>query len=373
MSILGNAVHEMSSVTDYSTQLDRWVDFTRDCLLVLYAVLSAFLTLTQTDTSQVYWPLVVIGLVTIYALYLPYKRASLMRGQLSLIARARVLRTIVVGIPVWLGLTALFITNPTYMLDAQAYLADPSSTGLFRVVVPVLVLIPMSADLAFEASLKRLLGVTGYGAEEAAILSDYLKSRGFRDLLMVSFMVLYVLLNVASGYSAREQTALSFGYFAAATTYIGMLIVYGFFYAWYLPERYTSDSRLILEGLLLLFVVVSPVNVVVGFALVIILLFLLYIKTRLHEEVDIESILAREKKEREKSWAYRSLMTFSERHRRFTRAYFMMLSMSALIAMVLIIFDSIFLWLSIVVMLGGFLLYCIIVLIWTTRPPEGTT
>jgi hypothetical protein len=261
----------------------------------------------------------------------------------------------------------VFLYDPSLAESVPAYLSDPSSVELGHVINPALFVTILFASFVFGPSLKRMLNIVGYGEEQSRHLLGYLKSRGLRDLLMVSFMVLYAVCYVISGWSVREQADISLGYFSAAIIYVLMLIIYGLFYPWYIPERYTSDSRVIFEGLLLLVLVASPVNVLGGFALTTILLAILFMKTQQHEEVKIESVLEQEKKELVESLLYKVSSLFIEHHKRFSVVYFGVLLVVTMATALPAYLDTVSPWLPIIIVFGGWFLFFAIAVEWAVR------
>lgn len=351
-------------------RLDKWVDLSRNTVVVLYAIVVAYFAFIQIDIDQFFWTLVLIGGAIIYALYLPYKFAGLIKGELGVVARAKVLQRIIVGIAVWASLTALFMWDQSLAQIIPMWLADPSSADLTRLLAALLLVAIIAANFTFNVGLDRILVMVGYNEDEARHLSRYLRSRGLRDVFMTFLMIFYSVSFIVSGWVNRGQDEVAMGLFGAGIAYAILLILYGFFYVWYTPERYISKYRMPVEGVAILVLLTSPRSPVFSILLLLGVLTFLAVRTRKHDAIDIQSILEREEEEiREikESLLGRILELFFQEHREITRAYFVLLLVVYSVVMAFWFLDIVSFLFLLLLLLGMVAAFLLVAVAWVVH------
>ncbi len=352
------------------TKLDGWVELTKNIAIVLYAVAAAYAGFTRTDIDQFYWVLILIGGGLVYALYLPYKYAAIIEGEWGLVARVRIARTLFVGIPAWIILAYQLLSDSSIAQLVPSFLSDPSSVDYGDLIFGVLLASFISASIGFGITLDSFLKSVGYDDRDSKHLTRYLKSRGVRDVLITSFIIFYCVSFIVSGWVTRGDSIQSSYYFTVGISYIVILILYGFFSAWYVPERYDSDGRILLELLLVFFIVGSPPIPYFAFGCTLIIFAIIVVRTRQHPKIDIFSILTKEDEEKqriEEGLFYQGLSLFYKQHKNFSHFYYGLLTLSTLFVSILGILDFLPPLLSLLVPITMTVLYIVFAFVWLLK------
>ncbi len=203
--------------------------------------------------------------------------------------------------------------------------------------------------------------MVGYDIEDANHISRYVKSRGLYNLFLVSLLVFYssgFIISSLSESTSPDQVALLV---VTAFLYILMLGIYGFFLPWYMPERYDSDWRLVIEGLLIVIVVVSPENIAVSFIIFISLLLILTFQVLRQKKIDIKTILRKEDEPKEFDIVFEK---FREVHPTFVKILSLVFLASYVFVLITTFLNLISMWIALVIFFAPGMLFGFTLVFW---------
>ncbi|MHA2064765.1 MAG: hypothetical protein ACXABY_10365, partial [Candidatus Thorarchaeota archaeon] len=203
-----------------------------------------------------------------------------------------------------------------------------------------------------------------YEDEKAGNILFYLKSKGLRDAIMVSFMILY-----AEGFVAAAVLNMSNGmgaeYLRMSFMYLLFIMLYGFFYPWYIPERYKSENRELLEMVAGVSLFLSPINPYSGVLVAAFLLGLLWLKTSQFKKPNLDEITDKQKErgeQLEKTWYYQRISHFLEAHPTLTLVFWIGIMTVYIAGLVTWLFGWDTLWISLLAV-PMFLIYFLVAMI----------
>ena len=281
---------------DFSS-VDGWIDLIKDTTSVLFALTAAIAAMVGIDVNQFFWILVLLGGTIVYSVFLPYKRAILIKGEWGAIARAHTARTIIMAIPAWGILSYLLIINGNLSSHIREYVLSEPVDEVSRLIIFIMFALLISGSIAISYKFENMLRDMGFQEERTKAISGYFRSRGYRDAFSITFLVFYAIGFVTSGWFERENLNLSIEYFSYGMVYLFVIILYGFFSAWYIPERYVSNKRYFFEILLTLAILVSNTNPPISAVVISALILVLTVKTMQSPEINIDMILEKEERD----------------------------------------------------------------------------
>ncbi len=311
----------MTEGTKSFTTLDGWIDLSKHIATVIFAVSAAIAAMIGIGVNQFFWALVLMGGAIVYSLYLPYKAAILVKGDWGFIARVRVAQTLLAGIPTWGILVFYLIFNPSILPLVPSYLLDSSVEEISNLFFIVIFVVSTSTIFIMSFSINHLLRIVGYSEEDSKHLARYLNSRGRKDIVIVAFIVFYAVSFIVSGLLVRETLDDSLLYFTYGLVYLIMLIIFGFFSVAYVPERCDNTYRIMLEILIILIVLVSPVQPLISASFFLVLLVITLALTWMNPEIDIKSIIEKEDQEFQELLQSRPVQYLARKYEKYNPIY----------------------------------------------------
>ena len=299
------------------SKLDHIVDLTKNIAIVGLTAFGAYRALSDLNAEFSYLGLFIFGGAIIYALYLPYKVAGLKHGEWGFIARARVVRTIIFGIPLWILLALILSWDSTIAESVILFTKEPSSVEFERPFLLFTLFVIVSSSAVSGIGLSTMLRLAGFDKDKSNHLMGYLKSSGLRDTMMVSLIVLFSEAHILLGLINSENQVISQGYLNLGFLYFILLVLYGFFYPIYVPERYASESRVGIEFLAGAALFFSPINPIIGISLTIFFLFVLLSKMKQYPSISVSEIrnqVEQETQQVKDSWWGKRIESFWARH-----------------------------------------------------------
>jgi hypothetical protein len=319
-------------------KLDSYVDFTKNAAIVGLAAFGAYRALIELNGEYSFIGLFIFGGAIIYALYLPYKVAGVIQGDWGFVARARVVRSIVFGIPLWVLIAVALSWDKTIAERVVLFITEPSSSGFDRPFLLFTLFVIIAHSAVSGLGLDNMLNLAGFDKDEASHLSNYLKSNGLRDTMMVSLIVLYSEVYIELGLTNFESPVVSQGYLNLGFLYFIFLVGYGLFYPIYVPERYPSDKRIgmeLLAGAALFF---SPIDPVVGIAVSVIFLSALLIRMKQNPTISVAQIQTQaeqEAQQRKGTWWAQRIESYFINHKRASKIIIRTIALAYISAAVL--------------------------------------
>jgi len=281
-------------------QIDKWVDYIKQLFVVGFAAGGAYASIFLADSVFLPWALWLMGGSIGYALFLSYKRASLIQGEWGMVLRARVLRILMIGLPLWGFITIAFYLDNSLARLLPEFLADPNSVAFTRSLILLFSLAIVFGRLSFHYGWTRVLEIVGLEDDEKELITKYEDFSAVFQLILVVFIITFSTNFIAAGWLASTNLELSRHYYMTGFAYLIILVCFGAFIAWYIPERCKHRFRLGLELIIGLVILDSYQNVYISTCVVIILLSILYKLTIRYEEIDLRTVIKEKEDESQK-------------------------------------------------------------------------
>ena len=160
----------------------------------------------------------------------------------------------------------------------------------------------LSFGIAFTRLWPRILTALGRQEDDSSSLTRYVKSTGVYGAAVTSLLVFYVVNFIAAGWLHHDYVETAAHYYSTAVTLLLLLMWFGLFYAWYIPERCKWRYCKALEMLILLSVLLVPHTANLGAAVTALLILLLAAVTWKCESVQVDDVVKEMNEELEKSW-----------------------------------------------------------------------
>ncbi|MHA2067502.1 MAG: hypothetical protein ACXABY_24305, partial [Candidatus Thorarchaeota archaeon] len=156
-SIANDTNHNPDFGPEGTLRLDAAVELSKNIAVVLVAALGAYRILSSMTSEFYLVALLIFGGAVIYVLLLPYKVAVLIKGEWGFIARARVVRTIAYGLPMWLLLTIVLLLYPSVSESIVLFFQNPSVVDFQRPLALFSFFIFMGFSAVSGATLRGML------------------------------------------------------------------------------------------------------------------------------------------------------------------------------------------------------------------------
>ncbi|MBY8998921.1 MAG: hypothetical protein KGD60_14435, partial [Candidatus Thorarchaeota archaeon] len=244
--------------------LDQYVDYIRHVVIVILAAVGAAWTIVTKEEILFPWAIFLIFSATVYALFLPYKRATLITDDWKSVSRMKALTIVFLGIPFYLVPAFLMLISSSYtdvLPLAQSYFANNQVLEAFWTIVGVIppflmggVFGSVFANFPFLS----LLSKTGYDRDEIQNIKKYGADRSFALGLGFAEIIFVALLYLSAGWVHPESICI---YTLGTVTMIILLIVFGHLYVRCFPSALNQIHRRILEILFVILIILSAFSI----------------------------------------------------------------------------------------------------------------
>ena len=268
--------------------LDQYVDYIRHVVIVILAAGGAYFTIVTKEEILFPWAIFLIFSATVYALFLPYKRAILITDEWKDVGRFKALGLLFGGIPLYLVPAFLMLISESYsnvLPLAQSYFVNwqiPDAFWTIFSVVPPFLMGGLLASVFMNFPFLSLLGKTGIDKNEIQDIKNYggdgsyaLGVLGFAEIMIVA------LLYLSAGWAHPESLNI---YTLGTIIMILQLIAFGHLYVRCFPSALENNHRRVLNFLFVVLILLSSLSIYMTIVCNSIAFFVLYYIYHLSEE-----------------------------------------------------------------------------------------
>ena len=245
--------------------LDQYVDYIRNVVIVILAAVGAYWTIVTKEEILFPWAIFLIFSATVYALFLPYKRATLITDDWKDVGRFKALGLVFLGIPLYLVPAFLMLVSDSYsgiLPLAQSYFANWQILDAFWIVfsvIPPFLLGGMFASVFMNFPFLWLLRKTGIDKDEIQDIKNYGADRSFAiGLLGFAEIIFVALLYLSAGWTNPESLDM---YTIGTIVMILQLIAFGHLYVRCFPSALERNHPSVLKFLFVLLILLSSFSI----------------------------------------------------------------------------------------------------------------
>jgi hypothetical protein len=244
--------------------LDQYVDYIRNVVIVILAAVGAYWTIVTKEEILLPWAIFLIFGATVYALFLPYKRAALITDDWKSVGRLKALGLVFLGIPFYLVPAFLMLISSSYtdvLPLAQSYFANCQVLEAFLTIVGVIPPFLMGGifgGVFANFPLLYLLSKTGYNRDEIQDVKKYGADRSLVLGLGFAEIIFVALLYLSAGWVHPESIEI---YTLGTVAMIILLIFFGHFYVRCFASALNQIHRRILEILFVILIILSAFSI----------------------------------------------------------------------------------------------------------------
>lgn len=248
-----------------SSTLDRYVDYIRQVTIVILATVGAYWSIVTKEEILFPWAIFIIFGATVYSLFLPYKRATLITDEWKDVCRFKALGLVFLGIPLYLVPAFLMLVPDSYsnvLPLAQSYFANWQILNafwtIFSVIQPLL-LGGLLASVFMNFPFLSLLGKTGIDKNEIQDIKNYGADGSYAlGLLGFAEIIVVALLYLSAGWAHPELLSI---YTLGTIIMIFQLIAFGHLYVRCFPSALDKNHPGILKALFVVSIILSSFSI----------------------------------------------------------------------------------------------------------------
>lgn len=246
-----------------SDALDSILDYLRNMIVVALGAIGTWWTATTTEEPILPWLIFIFGITIAYALFIPYKAASLIQGEWGEIAKVKALGLLFLGAPMYIAPAMAVIFVPDIAVSLATFqdliLRFQLISGLvaiWRTIVALIIggiigAVPM--NWLFHITLAR----SGYNKTEIEETVRYRAGRSGIINLGYCLVVVLSIMNYSVGWADPIR---SNEHFVDALALIFLLILYGSFFVTHIVPASRSWREKALESSLLLLIFLTTIS-----------------------------------------------------------------------------------------------------------------
>jgi hypothetical protein len=237
----------------------------------LLAAIGAYWSVRLADEIFLSWALFLFGGAIVYALILPYKRASLIEDDWGLSARAKALRIVLGSTPLYV-LPAIVIllddslaeSLPTFRYQIQSFQFPDAFGTFFALVLWLFIGGLLASILTGSMYIKTLLHGFGFGDDEIDLAMNYARDQSVVVEVGFSFVIVFSALYVSAAASRPVGSDIAIQYFSAAFLLIVLLIFYGHFVITFTPSLCKKRPTTVLKYFLFFSTIEAAIDPLIG-------------------------------------------------------------------------------------------------------------
>ncbi|MHA1864804.1 MAG: hypothetical protein ACTSWA_13610 [Candidatus Thorarchaeota archaeon] len=243
--------------------LDTSVDYIKQAAIVILASLTAYSTVSSANEEFLPWVVLVYGFVIAYALFLPYKRATIVSDEWAQVSRVKSLGLIFLGIPMYVvpAIVVWFYEDIASFLPTFQVLISTSNlydaVNLLFQTTMLLLIVSLIGAVIMNKVFHYLLRSCNYKQAEIEEIARYKVGRSGMISMGFSLIIIYALMYLLAGW---ENPSISNDYFFSSLVMIFLLVIFGFVSPILTPQAKRSGQFRLFEFLFLFSVVLTTIS-----------------------------------------------------------------------------------------------------------------